>query len=89
MRVSAAYGPKFLWLQHPSAQQYSGTHGSSNSSCRTTHGESNQGRGAKDLRLPGWHMVPREVQPAQVPFQFLAGEAAGEAAPAAAFPQTL
>ena len=72
MGVSAAYGPIFLWLQHPSAQQYSVTHSSCNSPCRTTHRELNQGWGAKDLRLRGRHMVPREVQHAQGPFQLLA-----------------
>lgn len=68
MGVSAAYGPIFLWLQHPSAQQYSVTRSSGDSPCRTTRRELNQGRGAKDPQFRGHHTVPREVQ-----FPLLAG----------------
>lgn len=73
MGVSAAYGPIFLWLQHPSAQQYSVTRSSCNSPCRATRWELNQGWGVKDLRLCGQHMVSREVQPTQRLFQSPAG----------------
>ena len=55
MGVSAAYGPIFLWLQHPSAQQHSVTHSSRSSPSRTTLREPNQGWGARDLRLRGRH----------------------------------
>lgn len=73
MGVSAAYGPIFLWLQHPSAQQYSVSHSSRDSPCRTTRREPQQGWGAKDLRLCGRHTVPRGAQAAQGLLPLLAG----------------
>lgn len=63
MGVSAAYGPIFLWLQHPSAQQYRVTRILCSSPCRTTRREQNRDWGAVDPLLHGQHKLCEGCSP--------------------------
>lgn len=69
MGASAAPGPGFLWLQHPSAQQYS--HPCSVLAHAAQSMGAAPGGAGKGLGLPGWHLEPRGAQPCQGLLQLL------------------